>query len=548
MLPPWATRQKGEPPESASPGEATREKMFGEPLEAAAGVREGDVIGGKYRVDSVLGSGAMGVVVSARHLVLGTTVAIKILRPGLVEDKEAIARFMREARAAAQLRNEHVAHVLDVDRLESGAPYMVMELLEGFDLAHWLRMRGRLTVEQATEFVLQTCEAVAEAHEVGIVHRDLKPANLFCIRRPNGLMSIKVLDFGISKITRPPADGDLTEVTQASALMGSPPYISPEQLESPRDVDARTDIWAFGVILYELLTGSLPFYSQRMPELYVKIATQQQPPLRSLRPDVPEGIDVVVRRCLEKERSRRYPNVVALALALADFAPKRARVSVVRIMRTMQAAGLSATGPTVPDRPSSMPMLSLPAGPSLSAAPRQRRRSSLPDLSDRPSYHTASRSINPLFQKSVAARSVTRQVTTVGSFGAIAIAFMLALGTGLVARRSTSTAQGHAEPIASPPPALDLRASPPVTAPSQLPAPTPLPSAELPDNAPAAALQADVPDAGSGKPHPHKTTTGAPPASPGKRAKSRNAAANPECAVPYSVDSEGVKRYKPECL
>jgi serine/threonine-protein kinase len=526
--------------------------MLDEPIEAVAGVREGDVIGGKYRIDSVLGSGAMGVVVSAHHVVLGTTVAIKLLRPNMVEDKEAVARFMREARAAAQLRNEHVAHVLDVDKLESGAPYLVMELLEGFDLAHWLRMRGRLTVEQATEFLLQTCEAVAEAHELGIVHRDLKPANLFCTRRANGLMSIKVLDFGISKITRVPTNDDVTEMTNATALIGSPPYISPEQLDSPRDVDVRTDIWALGVILYELLTGSLPFYAQRIPELCVKIATQQQPPLRSLRPDAPEAIEVVVRRCLEKERSRRYPNVVALALALAEFAPKRARVSVVRIMRTMQAAGLSTTGPTIPilsERPAPVTVLSVRARSSPSIAD-----STLPDLSDRPSYHTASRSINPLLQKNGSAKSRTRQLAAVGSLSLGAIALIAALGTGFVVRRSVSSAQGHAGPIAipSPPPAaLELQAPPPgaplQAPPPGVPAPSPLSSSESPDNALAAAVQAEAPDGGTGKPRQRKTTTNLP-AVPAKRAKGHNATANPECAAPYSVDSQGVKRYRPECL
>ena len=514
--------------------------MVDKPIEAASGVRQGDVIGGKYRIDGVIGSGAMGVVVSGYHLALGTTVAIKVLRPNLVEDKEAVARFMREARAAAQLRSEHVAQVLDVDKLESGAPYLVMELLEGFDLAHWLRMRGRLTVEQATEFVLQTCEAVAEAHEMGIVHRDLKPANLFCIRRPNGLMSIKVLDFGISKITRAPTSDDVTVMTHASALMGSPPYISPEQLDSPGNVDVRTDIWALGVILYELLTGSLPFYAQRVADLCVKIATQQQRPLRSLRPEVPEGMEAVVRRCLEKERSRRYPNVVALALALAEFAPKRARVSVVRIMRTMQAAGLSTTGPTIPslsDRPSApVPVVSgRNRSPSITDG-------TLPILSDRPSYHTASRSINPLLQRNASAKSHTKQWATMGSLSLGAIALIAALGTGLGERRSVSSAQGQAGPLPSAPPALELQT--PQT--GAAPAPSPLPSSESPNNTLGAAAQTEAPDGGTAKPRQRKTTN--LPMAPPKRAKSHDVTPNPECAAPYWVDSEGVKRFKPECL
>ncbi len=290
------------------------------------------------------------------------------------------------------------------------------------------------------------------------------------------------------------------------------------------------------MILYELLTGSLPFYAQRIPELCVKIATQQQPPLRSRRPDVPEAIEAVVQRCLEKDRSRRYPNVVALALALAEFAPKRARASVVRIMRTMQAAGLSTTGPTIPilsDRPAPVPVISVRARSSPSIPD-----STLPVLSDRPSYHTASRSINPLLQKTIPAKSRTRQVAAMGSLGAVAL--MVALGTGFVARRSASSAQGHAGPIPSPPPALELQA-PELGA---APAPSSLPSSESPDRA--LAFQADAPDGGSGKPRPHKTTN--LPAAAAKRAKGHNAIANPECAAPYSVDSDGVKRFRPECL
>jgi serine/threonine protein kinase len=218
---------------------------------SAAGVREGDILAGKYRVERVLGIGGMGVVVAAHHIHLDEKVALKFLLPEALGNTEAVARFAREARAAVKIKSEHVARVIDVGRLENGAPYMVMEYLEGTDLAAWLQERGVMPPEQAVEFVLQACEAIAEAHALGIVHRDLKPANLFCIRRADGRLSVKVLDFGISKITAA-RGGAKREVstTRASALVGSPVYMSPEQMQRhlvSRDHPLRAPLGAASV-------------------------------------------------------------------------------------------------------------------------------------------------------------------------------------------------------------------------------------------------------------------------------------------------------------
>jgi serine/threonine-protein kinase len=196
-----------------------------------------------------------------------------------------------------------------------------------------------MAVEQAAEFVLQACEAVAEAHSLGIVHRDLKPANLFCIRRPDGMLSVKVLDFGISKVTTLGSASDAA-MTQAAALMGSPLYMSPEQMQSSRDVDTRTDIWALGVVIYELVSGKVPFSGETIPEICIKIATTPAP-LDALGPSVPPGLGSVIGKCLEKNREERYRSVAELAVALAEFAPARARTSVERTARTIQAAGLA---------------------------------------------------------------------------------------------------------------------------------------------------------------------------------------------------------------
>jgi serine/threonine-protein kinase len=224
--------------------------------------------------------------------------------------------------------------------------YMVMEYLDGGDLSAWLEKRGPLPVELAVEFLLQACEAIAEAHALGIVHRDLKPANLFVVRLPSGGQCVKVLDFGISKRTGLSASG--ASMTRTSAVMGSPLYMSPEQMQASKDADARSDIWALGVILYELVTGESPFLADSMPELVLKIMSGAPEPIRNKRPDAPAGLEQVVLRCLEKDRARRYATVGELAVALVEFGPPRARLSVERISFVMQAAGLSSSALDLP--------------------------------------------------------------------------------------------------------------------------------------------------------------------------------------------------------
>ena len=323
---------------------------YGGDVQAAAGVREGDVIAGKYRVEKIVGAGGMGVVVAARHLQLDEKVALKFLLPQALGSPEAVARFLREARAAVKIKNEHVARVSDVGTLENGSPYMVMEYLDGGDLAARVRRQGALPIEQAVEFVLQACVAVADAHALGILHRDLKPANLFCIRRADGQLSIKVLDFGISKMSEPSRSSGpaAMSMTRTSAIMGSPLYMSPEQMQSPKDVGPPTDLWALGVVLFELLTARVPFGGETYAEIAVKVATQPPPRVRALRPEVPEGLEAAIEKCLVRDPRGRHANVGQLALALLPFAPKRATASVDRISGILQAAGLSAIALDVP--------------------------------------------------------------------------------------------------------------------------------------------------------------------------------------------------------
>jgi serine/threonine protein kinase len=314
-------------------------------------VRVGEIIASKYRVERVLGAGGMGVVVAAYHLQLDELVAIKFLLAGGAHNPELVARFEREARAAVRIKNERVARTLDVGKLDNGSPYIVMEYLDGVDLASWLRKRGPLPIEEAVEYVLQTCEALADAHVHGVVHRDIKPENLFVVRQSDGLMGIKVLDFGIAKTNGSRGSERNAGMTGTKAVMGSPLYMSPEQMESTRSVDARTDIWALGAVLYELLGGCTPFQADSMPELVVKILTRPPEPLLGHRRDAPKGLERIVLRCLEKDRNRRFRNVAELAGALVQFGSTRAQASADRVQRTIDAA----TIPTATVQPITSP-------------------------------------------------------------------------------------------------------------------------------------------------------------------------------------------------
>jgi eukaryotic-like serine/threonine-protein kinase len=295
-----------------------------------APVEPGDILAGKYRVERLLGTGSMGVVVAAVHVELGQRVAVKFMRSAGHVDADARERFLREARAAVRLRSQHVARVLDVGTLDGGAPYIVMEFLEGRDLAALLKDDGPLALADAVEYVLQTCEAVGEAHAAGIVHRDLKPANLFVTQDVSGSPCIKVLDFGISKIT-----GAALALTDDAQALGSPFYMSPEQMNSSRDVDARTDIWALGVLLYELIAGQTPFHSETLPELYGRVLTGRPTPLRERRSDVPPELDAAILRCLQGDREQRWKDVAEFAFALAPHAPARAQAYPERVARVL---------------------------------------------------------------------------------------------------------------------------------------------------------------------------------------------------------------------
>jgi serine/threonine protein kinase len=298
----------------------------------------GDLIAGKYRVDRVLAVGGMGVVMAARNEDLDQQVVLKLLRQDVGATEEAAARFVREARTAAKLQGEHVARVFDVGTTETGIPYMVMERLNGLDLQELIDTDGPLPVRDAVDYVLQALEAVAEAHAAGVVHRDLKPSNLFLASRPDGSQHIKVLDFGISKphgIDSPITGPVLTSPEQ---VIGSPGFMSPEQMTRPRDVDGRADVWSIGVVLYTLLVGEPPFQGETVAAVMANVLYQNLPRVRDKRPDAPAAIQRIIERCLDRDPGTRFSHVTQVARSLAPLGSSWAKLSLERIENALDAA------------------------------------------------------------------------------------------------------------------------------------------------------------------------------------------------------------------
>ena len=314
-------------------------------------IEPGTVLLGKYRVERLIGQGGMAAVYLAHHELLQQDVAIKVLLPDVALKPDMAARFLNEARAAVRLRDEHIAMVMDVGRLEDESAYIVLEYLEGHDLEETLESEGPMPWERVVDYVLQALEAVAQAHAMGVVHRDLKPSNLFLAKRHNGGTIVKVLDFGISKIENPSSD---MSVTSTKTMLGSPAFMSPEQLRSAKKVDLRTDIWAVGVIFYHLLTNAFPYEAESVGELFAAVLEQEPAAIRAKRPDVPEALEAVYRKCLARSTADRYQNVAELAAALEPIATADGKLSIGRIRKTLS---ITEPSPTTTQPRAKMPSL-----------------------------------------------------------------------------------------------------------------------------------------------------------------------------------------------
>ncbi|HVJ94653.1 MAG TPA: serine/threonine-protein kinase [Labilithrix sp.] len=340
----------------------------------AANVTPGDVLAGKFRAERIVGRGGMGVVIEATNLQLGQKVALKVLAKG-ADDAAVVDRFMREARAAAGLRSEHVARVYDVGKDPSHGPFIVMELLDGRPLTEVMASVGRVPIHRAVEYVIDACEGLGEAHARGIVHQDVKPANLFLATGSDGRPTIKVLDFGIATVR---SKGREVDAKASHASAGTPAYLSPEQVRTGTPVDHRTDIWSLGCVLYELLANERPFRATRFTELITQILEADPHPF-PVDADVPSQVAAVIARCLEKDPTRRWSSTGEMALTLLPFARARAHSAVARAVAHAKAGGLGAHL----DMPSSMPpppvdlgldfpssaMLRAPAVPKFSSGP-----------------------------------------------------------------------------------------------------------------------------------------------------------------------------------
>ncbi len=509
----------------------------------------GDVVAGKYRIEQTLGAGGMGVVVCASHLHLRQRVAIKFLLASVVSGPESVARFLREAQAAARIQSEHVARVFDAATLDDGTPYMVMEFLEGRDLAAVLKQRGPLGVEEAVGYVLEACEGIAEAHAVGIIHRDVKPSNFFVCERGGGRTVVKVLDFGVSKMSGGTSTQPDVSLTNSSALLGSPLYMSPEQMASAKDVDHRTDIWSLGVTLFELVAGLVPFGGESVTEVIANVLQRPPASLRDLRPSLPPEFIEVVGRSLAKERDARYQNVAELAAAIAPFGPRLSALSVERITDTLRAARIVAGSDADPlGKTSAAPSGPAPSGPPASQLARSSSPASPGDavaaVSGRAPGMGAS-TAQPVSsdREESAARPSPRPARRGYVAAALAVLAVGAVGAAVSKMRPPKTPEALGPPssawpsaapaaASSPAPSTAVSLSPPAPVPPATDEPTATASTRRP--APPVPLRPPVPAVAQ----PIKS---AAPAAP------LPVAPAPSCHVVQYFDSDGEPRFKKEC-
>jgi len=330
----------------------------------------GRVIGGNFKVEAFMGAGGMGAVFRARQLSLDREVAVKILLAPLAMEREMLERFQREARAASNIGHPGIVQVIEMGYLQEGPPFMVMELLQGEDLRTKLSREGALPAHLAVPLMLQTCDALQAAHEKGIVHRDMKPDNIFLVYRAGAVPTIKILDFGLSKIKS--ADRKLTNT---GTLLGTPNYMAPEQVRGSEDVDHRADIYAAGIILYEMLTGRIAYDGPSVQSVLVSIMTQDPPPPRAVRPDIPPALETVILKAIARNPADRYGSATQMAVDLARIATSmRIPISQMSLISmgasTAEGATMQAAVPVPsPAQAGTVPYIATPpTPPPLSAA------------------------------------------------------------------------------------------------------------------------------------------------------------------------------------
>ena len=431
----------------------------------AVNTRVGRTAGGKYKLVRLLGAGGMGEVYEAQHASIGRRFAIKFLHPLLASNNEVVARFQREAQAAGGLENENIAAVMDIGTADDGAPYLVMEYLDGEDLAHLLVRGGPLPVPRAAYIIIQACRGLAAAHVRGIVHRDLKPENLFICKRNDGSDLVKVLDFGIAKLHTGPVG---TGLTQTGTTMGTPFYMSLEQARGAKEVDHRTDIYALGVILYEILSGTKPHPGESYNEILYHVISKEPAPLDGTRPGLPPGLSAVVHRAMAREVEDRYASAADLTAALIPFAGRA-----VTPLRS-QVGMAAALGETM-NSPVSLPAIAVARVPSQIPVPAPKRGRS---------------------------RAVV--------WGALAVVAAL-LGTLILWRVLRHEPAPAPAPVPVPTPAP---VPPPVPPPTPPPPPTPSPAPETP---PPAAKVESPPGRSPGRPPGQRSPkSSAPPAADSK--------------------------------
>jgi eukaryotic-like serine/threonine-protein kinase len=463
------------PKTSSLPDTGDVAEVVSAPSDVSPVFAPGRRLAGKYRIERQLAEGGIGVVVVATHLSLEQSVAIKYLKPKALENPTLVERFVREGRLAAKIRSDHVVRVFDVASHPEAGPYMVMEYLQGIDLGVLVQEQGPLAYRTAVDYVMQACDALAEAHAIGIVHRDLKPDNLFLATRAGGSSIVKIIDFGISKELPKRTDAPRErQRTPSGELFGTPSYMSPEQLRSSANVDLRTDVWSLGVILFELLTGDFPFKGNGVPGVCASIVSDHPRSLKEHRPDVPAELETIIGRCLEKKPEDRYRNIAELAQDLAPYGAEGDALLLDHIKRVVREAGSSIRPPT--PKPGSLnvaEMAAIVAGaggiPDLGSANER--------VSTQPSLAEARRHDNERPSSPLGARLYGRR--------GLALAAAMALVTGaaiVLAVRGVGPS-----PISSPIAASTASAAPPLS----INVPPPV-SGSAPSAAPAAA-SADVP-------------------------------------------------------